>query len=323
MGRVLKALDHDLNRTVAMKVLRGQEGTHEELKRFLEEAQVTGQIEHPNVLPVHDVGVTAEGDAFFTMKLVRGHETVEGVIDRLRDRDPSAWRTFTFERRVQIVQQVCHALDYAHQSGVVHRDIKPANIVLGAWGEVFLLDWGVARLTAKVDLDDGAIVGTPAYMAPEQVLGKNEEVDARSDVYALVAVLYELLTLHYHLGPIEGDRAELIAAVVGRVPIDAEDHVDRLNGRVPRQLSRICRKGLAKDPAERWQSAKELEQALQTWLEGEAPVVCPGTAIQRGLGRWSTFIDRYPVLAPAVTITVIVLGLAWIAISLLLILQPR
>jgi eukaryotic-like serine/threonine-protein kinase len=347
MGRVLLVHDQDLNRDVAMKVLLGKEAADAHVRRFIEEAQITGQLEHPNVLPVHDFGVNGEGEVFFTMKFVKGHVTLEDIIERLRNDDPAAHRAFTFERRVQIMQQVCHALRYAHQRGVIHRDIKPSNIVLGPCGEVFLVDWGVAKLAADVKAaaqkagaplpdapppDDpirksdrirattreGEWLGTPAYMAPEQALAHQHEVDSVSDLYSLCAVMYELLSLHYYLGVVGGRMGDLVAAILQRRPIDAEDHKHPLNGRVPRILSRICRKGLEKRRELRYRTAQELEEALQGWLEGNTPVVCPGTAIKRGLTKWGTLIDKYPVLAPAVSITVSILLIAWIAVSVML-----
>jgi serine/threonine protein kinase len=152
-------------------------------------------------------------------------------------------------------------------------------------------------------------------MAPEQVIGHQHEVDARSDLYSLTAVLYELLCLHYYLGPVGGKIGDLVAAILQRRPVDAEDFKHPQNGRVPRILSRICRKGLEKRPAARFQTAADLELALQAWLEGESPVVCPGTAIKRGLTRWSTLIDDYPVLVPAASITAIIVLLGWIVAS--------
>ncbi len=344
MGRILRVKDADLNRQVAMKVLLQEEVSEAHVKRFIEEAQITGQLEHPNVLPVHHFGVTQEGSLFFTMKFVRGHVTLEDVVERLRSGDRDAYREWSFERRVQVVQQVCHALHYAHQRGVVHRDIKPQNIVLGTCGEVFLVDWGVAKLVEEVqgekpresikagnresgrmgkasDTRDGTWLGTPAYMAPEQVIGHQADIDARTDVYSLCTVLYELLSLHYYLGQVGGKMGDLVAAILQRVPVDAENHKDRLNGRVPRSLSRILRKGLAKRPAERFQTARDLERALQGWHEGSAPIVCPGTAIKRGLTVWGTLIDKYPVLTPAITITVSVLLVAWIALSVWLLVR--
>ncbi len=339
MGRVLLARDHDLNRDVAMKVLLHKEVSDAQLRRFIEEAQVTGQLEHPNVLPVHDFGVNGDGDLFFTMKLVKGHVTLEEVIERLRGGDREAFRLFTFERRVQLIQHVCHALTYAHQRGVVHRDLKPSNVVLGTCGEVFLVDWGVAKLAGdsprgpapasvrapdvvrpsdrlgRKATRDGEWLGTPAYMAPEQVVGHQHEIDARTDVYSLVAVMYELLTLHYYLGTVGGRSGDIMAAILGRRPHDAEDHKHPVQGRVPRILSRICRKGLEKRQEDRFQSAAELERELQAWLEGNTPIVCPGTAIKRGLTGWSLLIDRYPVLVPAASITALVLMLAALVTS--------
>ena len=330
MGKVMRVEDQDLNREVAMKVLLLDKVDGEQVGRFIEEAQISSQLEHPNMLPVHDFGVNPDGQLFFTMKYVRGHQDLASLIDRLRDGDQEAFARYTFERRVQIIQQVCHALHYAHERGVLHRDIKPSNIVVGEHGEVYLVDWGVAKIVAPeterkvkgtgriAHTEQGTWLGTPAYMAPEQVLGRPGELDARTDVYALCAVLYELLTLNYYLGNVGEEMTDLVGAILNRNPPDAEDWFDPLNGRVPRALSRILRAGLKKRKADRFQSAKELNEALQAWLEGNAPVVCPGTAIQRGLAGYIRLIDRRPVLLPAVTITVGGLLLIWLVTATVL-----
>ena len=333
MGKVLRVEDVDLNREVAMKVLLMGRVDQEQVGRFIEEAQISSQLEHPNMLPVHDFGVNKDGQLFFTMKYVRGHQDLASIIDLLRDGDQETFARYTFERRVQIVQLVCHALQYAHERGVVHRDIKPSNIVVGEHGEVYLVDWGVAKVVApdverKVKstgrlqhTEKGTWLGTPAYMAPEQVLGRSEEVDARTDVYAVCAVLYELLTLNYYLGAVGEEMTDLVAAIINKQPPDAEDWVDPQNGRVPRPLSRILRAGLKKRKADRFQSARELEEALQAWLEGNAPIVCPGTAIQRGLSGYIRWIDLHPVLLPALTITGAVLLLGWLVTATVLALR--
>ncbi len=380
MGKVLRVRDRDLNRAVAMKVLlRGDDGAA--LERFLAEAQITGQLEHPAVLAVHDVGLDADGAAFFTMRLAEGHEPLDRVIERLRAGDPATHREWTFERRVAVVQRVAQALHYAHRRGVLHRDVKPSNVLVGPFGEVFLVDWGVATLMepvapaaggaatrqdapapcgavpatcavpaggsagaggaagggasgdaavaapaapvrAELPADEeGSWAGTLAYMAPEQVLGAQGELGAPTDVYALSALLYELLSLHYYLGELEGKVSDVVAAILRRRPLDAEAYWHRVNGRVPRALSRICRRGLQKRPADRWRSAEELARALQAWLEGRAPVVCPGTAIQRGLAGYLRWIDRRPTLAPAVTIAAAAALLAWTAAATVLALR--
>lgn len=330
MGDVRRVRDTDLGRDVAMKVLKPGKG----LSRFVAEAQIASQLEHPNLVPIHDLGVDEAGNLFFTMQYVRSRETIESVIGRLRAGDAETHERYTFKRRVHIIQQVCHALHYAHERGVVHRDIKPANIMLGKHGEVYLLDWGVAKLIGGaspqdedstsptgpsidveglVETQDGSIVGTPAYMAPEQLLGENSKLDARTDLYALCAVAYEFLSLHYYMGKGDVSGNVTIYALINTPPQDAENHYDRHNKRVPRQLSRICRKGLMKDQDERFQSAKGLERSLQLWLEGKAPVVCLGTFMQRALGTFSDWIDRHPVLLPLATVVAFALLLFWLS----------
>jgi len=202
---------------------------------------------------------------------------------------------------------------------------------------VYVVDWGVAKLLTEEELlesanvddvldleadpietvksqaeldatQEGSWIGTPAYMSPEQVLGKNKDVRPTSDVYGLSAVLYELLSLHHYLETPRPDRSssrsgasslnEIVTSILSRKPLDAESYLDRQNGRVPRHLSRICRKGLEKRPRNRWQSTQELAEALQHWIEGRAPIVCPGTFIQRQLARLSAHIDRHPVAGP-------------------------
>lgn len=324
MGRVVAVQDRDLKRHVAMKILKREQASDHLALRFIEEAQITGQLEHPNVLPVHDFGVNEHGELFFTMQYVKEHENLAQVITGLRKGDAETHQRFTFERRVQIVQQVCHALHYAHRRGVIHRDIKPANILLGPDGEVYLADWGVAKIARRASEDnaapfvstsrldtqatvDGTVIGSPAYMAPEQLDARHDDIDARSDVYALTAVLFELLTTKHYIGEkLPRDFPGLVKQVREGKRRAAESYYDRVNGRVPRPLSRICTRGLALDPAERFQSAKELELALQSWLEGTSPVVCPGTALQRVLCSSMRTIDRAPVMAPAVIISLLV-----------------
>ncbi len=363
MGRVLRAYDRDLKRHVALKVLDARLDDPEVLARFVEEAQISGQLEHPGLLPVHDVGVTDQGDVFFTMKLVRGHVTLRALIQGLRAGDPALHARLPLERRVELLRRLCAALEHAHARGVIHRDVKPENVVLDEAGEVYLLDWGIARLrgelaerarggAATLEAAAGSrgpgtsyLVGTPLYMAPEQALG--EAADARTDVYALATVAYELLTLHH---PLEGspgmpagalgpappagaaaaaadlracpteaaprDEAPLalgpiLEAVRRHVPRDAEAFYDPRNGRVPRVLSRALRRGLAKDPAARLQSAAELDLALARWQTGCGPVVCPGTALQRGMAGYTRWIDRRPLLVPLVTYA----GLGLLALS--------
>lgn len=322
MGRVLGVRDKTLRREVALKVMLGKGET--EQSRFALEAQITGQLDHPNVLPVYDYGLDEEGNPFFTMKLVRGHNSIADIIDEIRRGEPTA-RRWTFKRRVQVIQEVCRALHYAHTRGVVHRDIKPENIVLGGFGEVYLVDWGVAALGQQAQVrpvdvaeeqarvvretDARNIVGTPLYMSPE-VLGGGEAT-SQSDVYSLVAVLFEFLTLHHYLVEIPEEIYQLRERVQGEKRTAAERFVDPIAGRVPRNLSVMCLNGLSPDPAKRFLDALQLDDHLQAWIEGKNPIVCPGTCMQRGMNESRDLIDQHPVLLPLIVITTAVLALAW------------
>jgi serine/threonine protein kinase len=262
---------------------------------------------------VHDVGVDQDGHFYYVMRLVRGDQTLRGAIERLRKGDPELHRQLTFERRVQIVQQVAQILEYAHSRGVVHRDVKPENIMLGPFGEVYLVDWGLAKLVGHPDhaalaaegdvqlapgnaTEAGRLIGTPLYMAPEQALG--EEVTARSDVYALTTVLYELLALEHPLGDDVRQETSLMALVKRvseREPAfaSARDHPQQ--GCVPRPLALVCHQGLQKDPAQRLGSMRELEAGLQTWLEGDTAALCPPTLLLGLLNAWKRAVNRNPV----------------------------
>jgi serine/threonine protein kinase len=294
MGRVHRVLDTDLGRRVAMKtLLRPEEG----LPELVEEAQVNASLEHPNVLPIYDLGVTEEREVYFTMKYVEGHDSVRRIVVKLRDADPEYVARYTFERRVRIVQQICNALQHAHEAGVCHRDVKPENIIVGGHGEVYLADWGVATLAQNGAAPDFA--GTAKYMSPERLAGKAPRFDPASDVYSLSAVLYELLTLHYYVGGgASSDPDAMLALLDANELVKAKHFASPELGSVPPALSHVCDKGLARDPAQRFQSAAELEQALERWLSGRAPVACPRTAIQSGLCASNRFLDRHMVLGP-------------------------
>ena len=306
MGAILRAEDRQIRRQVAMKVMLVAED-EKSRARFLEEAQVTGQLEHPNIVPVHELGVDKQGRPFFTMKLVKGRSLAE-VLKALRD-EPDKTREYTLPRLLNIFGNICNAIAFAHSRGVVHRDLKPANIMVGDYGEVLVMDWGLAKLgAAKVKTSlgqeepeaanrssnqkleemvkslrhetagsktlDGALLGTPHYMPPEQAAGEIQKIDARSDIYSLGAILYEILTLK---PPVEGKtlHALLKNVVEGKITPPEERTPER---HVPRELSAVSMKALAKRPEDRYPSADALRRDIELYSEGRAVSAKPDSA---------------------------------------------
>ncbi len=215
-GEVALAQDNDIERRVAIKRIKASALDEDSILRFASEVQSVGRLEHPGIIPIHDVGIDEQG-YFFVMKYVDG-ETLESVIDKLRKGDPAYVSRYTMEARAQLILQLCRAVQFAHSRGFIHRDIKPANVMIGAYGEVVLMDWGLAKRISDTGAHDemyarkptgqdqfgtmlGYAIGTPAYMAPEQARGEHDRTDGRSDIYSLCAVFFELLTLRHYLTP--------------------------------------------------------------------------------------------------------------------------
>jgi len=295
VGRINVVRDRDLMRTVVMKsLIEGNAVSDYVLKKFVEEAQITGQLEHPNIVPVHEIGFFSGGEVFFTMKLVRGR-TLKDIIKRLRkpeEFEGADWSIegYTRTRLLGIFQQVCMAIGFAHSRGVVHRDIKPSNVMIGDFGETLMLDWGVAKVLGRRDdsadggsvdsqLDTqvttlrsqsedstmmGVVTGTPAYMAPEQAAGRIDEVDARADIYALGALLYEILT---YVPPFRGKNFRQTLTAVLTQPVTPPS-VRAPENDVPRALEEICMRCLAKRREDRYQSCREVVQDLERYLAG-------------------------------------------------------
>ena len=302
MGAILDARDLNLKRRIAMKVMHHPDRVSEsQLARFIEEAQVTGQLEHPSIVPVHELGIDAHGRPFYTMKLLKGR-TLQAILEDLKEGGAGEAAEKTFEdwplgKLLNAFARICEAMRYAHSKGVIHRDLKPENIMVGEFGEVQVLDWGLAKIlgreeTAVEDPDndqvesvrsggdsgrflsmDGSIAGTPQYMAPEQANGKIKELDERTDVYALGAILYQILTLR---APVDGPtlQAILVAAAKGQV-IPPEDLVTEPlphcpNEKIPAALSAMAMKALAHDPAKRYQKVEDLTADLEKHQAGFA-----------------------------------------------------
>jgi serine/threonine-protein kinase len=330
LGQVLLARDEVFGREVALKHIRSHLGEDPDMRdRFLIEAQITGNLEHPGIVGVYAIGRDPDGRPFYVMRLIRG-ESLREAIRRYHDGEGSGRaageRTLALRKLINRLIAACNAVAFAHSRGVLHRDIKPANIMIGKYGETLVVDWGLAKRLYKVvedaehaqsslipDSDEltasGLVVGTPAYMSPEQAEGRQDLMEPTSDVYSLGSTLYQILTGR---APIEGKgAAEVIAAARKgefRSPRAVHPSVDPA-------LEAICLKAMAHDPGDRYATARALADDLERWLADE-----PSSAYRdppaRALSRW---LARHPlVLIRGLVVVVALLGLALAGIVLAL-----
>jgi eukaryotic-like serine/threonine-protein kinase len=271
-GTVYRARDTELERVVAIKVLRaGSLASSDEVERFLREARSAAQLKHPGIVLVYGTNRTTTGIHYIVEELIDGGT----LADRLRG------APFDFRRAAELIESVAAALEYAHGQGVIHRDLKPSNIVLDADEKPHLTDFGLAKRTGEEPpaTPCGIVLGTPAYMSPEQAEGHAGLVDARSDIYALGVVLYEVLTGRR---PFEGshDKQLIEAIACGAVP------PSRIRPSIPRDLEKICLEAMARDPAKRYPSAGEMAADLRRFLEGE-PIKARTPGPFERLTRWT------------------------------------
>jgi serine/threonine protein kinase len=257
-GRILRARDVVFDRIVALKTPIDPGGA----SRLMAEAAILAHLQHPSIMPVYDRGVFDDGMPFFAMKLVEGRSLRDVIAE-----------TPALDKRLSLIPQlvgIAEAISYAHSQGVIHRDLKPANVLVGTFGEVIVIDWGLAKLVAEepkapaaeaiarvhspTSTSTGAVLGTPAYMAPEQARG--EAVDARADVYALGALLYHLLA---GSSPFSGRSGRDIIDTISR---EGPESIAVVQPRAPVDLAAIVQKAMALDPADRYPSARELTADL-------------------------------------------------------------
>ncbi|PCJ58595.1 MAG: hypothetical protein COA79_12605 [Planctomycetota bacterium] len=278
MGAILKTRDLNIRRNIVTKVLLNKRSSSS-VVRFLEEGQITGQLQHPNIPPIYDLGINEEDKIFFTMKLIKG-DTLHRILYGLKEKDPEYVQKYPVTALIDIIIKVCDALSYSHSKRVIHRDIKPDNIMVGEFGEVLLMDWGLAKILGRKeeeieDLVDpvssvrsisetlqtiqGTAAGTPSFMAPEQAQGKIDHLDQTTDVYGIGAVLYCCLAFH---PPVEGENVQikLLKTAQGKTTPLAEN--------IPSELRAIVQKAIALKQENRFQSISEFAKDLFNYQKG-------------------------------------------------------
>lgn len=301
MGVVYRAQHRTLQRVVALKMIQaGRLASEAEVKRFRLEAEAAAKLEHPNIVPIYEVG-EADGRPYFTMKLIAGGS--------LANRLSQPQGRFAASAAARLIAQAARAVHYAHQRGILHRDLKPANILLDAQGEPHITDFGLAkRLGGSTELTmSGAVLGTPSYMAPEQAAGKNDQVTTAADVYSLGAILYELLA---GCAPF---KAETPLATMRKVVEEEPTPPSQLlrsrrrkeaqtsKSEIDTDLETICLKALEKSPARRYASAEALAEDLERWLRHEPIQARPNTVWEVG-AKWAR---RHPARAGLIGLAVI------------------
>lgn len=288
MGEVRLSVDTRIGRTVAVKAIRPENAERARLRaRFLFEAKVQGQLEHPSIVPVYDLGQRADGSEFFTMKRLRGR-TLHEVLKALRLGDRAIAGTFTRRRLIAAFQSVCLAVEFAHQRGVIHRDLKPSNVMLGEFGEVYVIDWGLAKLSLRdpaitpspegaaaleeprslVATEVGEVLGTPGYMSPEQAID-SQRVGPATDIFSLGAMLFEILTLR-QLIPGQSHADVKVATIAGKYEARFSKRFPELDA--PVELEEICVKATEVEPEQRYAHARAIADAVERYLEGDRSV---------------------------------------------------
>ncbi len=331
LGRVSIALDEELHREIALKEIRAAHADNDENRtRFIREAEITGALEHPGVVPVYSLGKFADGRPYYAMRFIRGMNLQMALEDYHQLDVSAADRQLHFHKLLGRFIDVCYAMDYAHSRGVVHRDLKPGNIMLGDYGETLVVDWGLAKtldegfesqdeLTSPVTTTErasstttqvGRVVGTPAYMSPEQAAGRLDAVGPHSDIYSLGATLYQLLTGQVAFSGKEDE-------VLGNVQLGRFTKPRAVNQEASRALEAICLKAMARLPNERYQSGRELAEDLERYLAGER-VLAYAEPLPARAWRWVrnhkslvlSSVAALAVILTALTITVVALSAA-------------
>ncbi|MGO8751104.1 MAG: serine/threonine-protein kinase [Thermoguttaceae bacterium] len=322
LGEVFVAEDQELHREVALKEIKKEHAQRADSRsRFILEAEITGGLEHPGIVPVYGLGTYGDGRPFYAMRFIKG-DNLKAAIQRFHGAESVGFDSLEFRQLLGRFVDVCQAVGYAHSRGVLHRDLKPGNIMLGKFGETLVVDWGLAKVVGRSDGDGGgareeatlrpssgslyaetvagSAIGTPAFMSPEQAEGKVEELGPATDVYSLGATLYMLLT---NKPPFEGNVAEVLEQV--RQGSWAPPRT--VIASVPSALDAICRKAMALKPEDRYGSPMELAEEVEHWLADE-PVGAYKEPVRARLQRWMRKRPKR-VTAAAVLLLATVVGL--------------
>lgn len=321
LGEVLLAKDLQLNRQVALKRIREKWADHQHAKsRFQLEAEITGRLEHPGVVPVYALGQRADGEIYYAMRFIRG-ESLEAATEEFHSGDAANatnLRTPEFRNLLRRFVDVCNTISYAHSRGIIHRDLKPANIMMGKYGETLVVDWGLAKQvgveeerladagesrilpesgSGSAPTQFGSAVGTPQYMSPEQATGRLDRMGPLTDVFGLGATLYHVLT---NKPPQQEDSVERI---LDRVEHGEFRRPSEINPAVPLPLEAICLKALSIRPTERYSSPAELGEDIDRWLSDEPVAVCRDSFVVRAT-RW---VRKHQTLSATTAVAAILL----------------
>lgn len=320
LGEVYLAEDAEVQRTVAVKQIKKRWADDEESRnRFLQEAQITGRLEHPGVVPVYAMGTDETGRPYYAMRFIQGH-SLQQAIERFHapakvERQNRHERLVELRKLLDRFVDVCNTVDYAHSRGVIHRDLKPSNIMLGAYGETFVVDWGLAKVidagqhrgpatidpfAAKLTPGStntilGAALGTPSFMSPEQSAGKHDQLGPTTDVYSLGATLWQILTGESPSGDYDANPESLCEKATWAPPA----------------LGSICQKAMARKPEDRYDSARALSDDIQRWQADEHVLAHPDSLAEK-VGRWIRNHQALEATLIVVLLAVLVVLIAWL-----------